>query len=275
VVNVNPVVDTATGARLMDNAFTAAGTELGNPTLTAGRFGQIYDYDTNNRSMYDGINFQLKKRMNKRFMFQASYVLSWSRSWGGFPVASYGGSGLAVDLYEQFNSNEFNRTYFDERNRFVGSGIFELPGKIEISPIFQAASGRPYSQLAGIDIDGDGRHALDRVCQGSSLTDFILTPGCTMIQPNTLTGKPFVEMDLRTTKYFKFGDREKLSIFAEFYNLFNRANFCNSYEEDVSTSTFNTPRAFCSGPSNAGALSGFSAAAIPSLHTELGLRFEF
>jgi len=28
-------------------------------------------------------------------------------------------------------------------------------------------------------------------------------------------------------------------------------------------------------PSNAGALSGFSAAAIPSLHTELGLRFEF
>jgi len=292
VVNANPMISTtcdpafggnasnpeclgSTSTRLMDLSFHDAGIALGNPTLDAGRFAQIYDYNTNNRSMYDGIDFQLKKRMNKRFMFQASYVMSWSRSWGGFPVASYGGSGLAVDLYQQFQPNEFNRTYFDERNRFVGSGIFELPGKIEISPIFQAASGRPYSELAGVDIDGDGRHALDRVCEGSTLTDFILTPGCTMIKPNTLTGKPFIELDTRVTKYFKFGERDKLSIFAEFYNLFNRANFCNSYEEDVSTTTFNTPRAFCSGPSNAGALSGYSAAAVPSLHTELGLRFEF
>jgi hypothetical protein len=98
-----------------------------------------------------------------------------------------------------------------------------------------------------------------------------------MIAPNTLTGKPFIEMDLRTTKYFKFGERAKLSIFAEFYNLLNRSNFCNSYEEDVNVSTYNTPRAFCSGPSNAanGGVSGYSAAAVPSLHAELGLRFEF
>ena len=292
VVNANPMIATtcdpafggnssnpnclgSTTTRLMDLAFHDAGTALSNPTLDAGRFAQIYDYNTNNRSMYDGINFQMKKRMSKRFMFQASYVLSWSRSWGGFPVASYGGSGLAVDLFEQFNQNEFNRTYFDERSRFVASGIVELPGKIQISPIFQAASGRPYSELAGIDIDGDGRSTLDRVCQGSTLTSFVLTPGCTMIKPSTLTGKPFVEMDLRATKYFRFGERSKLSVFAEFYNLFNRANFCNSYEEDVSTTTFNTPRAFCQGPSNNGGLSGYSAAAVPSLHTELGMRFEF
>ena len=277
VLNVNPVIDTATGERLMDAAFTAAGTTLNNPTLTAGRFAQIYDYGTNNRSMYDGVNFQLKKRMSKHFMFQASYVLSWSRSWGGFPVASYGGSGLAVTTYQQFQPNEFARTNFDERGRFTGSGVFDLPGKIEIAPIFQAASGRPYSELAGTDIDGDGRHILDRVCVGSTENDPIVTPGCTMIKPNTLTGKPFIELDLRTTKYFRFGERMKLSVFAEFYNLLNRANFCNSYEEDVNVSTYNTPRAFCSGPSNAafGGVSGYSAAAIPSLHTELGMRFEF
>jgi len=294
VLNVNPTISAicdptfggnsadprclgATDARLMDLAFHDAGKALGNATLDAGRFAQIYDYGTNNRSMYDGINFQLKKRMSKRFMFQASYVLSWSRSWGGFPVASYGGSGLAVNPAQQFQPNEFARTNFDERNRFVGSGVFELPGKIEISPIFQAASGRPYSELAGADIDGDGRHILDRVCVSSTVADPITTPGCAMIKPNTLTGKPFIEMDMRATKYFRFGDREKLSVFAEFYNLFNRANFCNSYEEDVNVSTFNTPRAFCSGPSNAafGGVSGYSAAAVPSLHTELGMRFEF
>ena len=275
VLNVNPVINTATGERLMDTAFTAAGVALGNPTLTAGRFAQIYDYGTNNRSMYDGINFQLRRRMDKRFTFQASYVLSWSRAWGGFPVASYLGSGAAVTPQQQFQPNEFARTDFDERSRFVFSGVFALPAGFELSPIFQAASGRPYSEIAGIDIDGDGRHFLDRVCQGSTVTDPILTPGCTMIKPNTLTGKPYIQMDMRASKHFKFGERAKLSVFAEFYNLFNRANFCNSYEEDVSVSTYNTPRAFCSGPSNAGALSGYSAAAVPSLHTELGLRFEF
>jgi hypothetical protein len=38
------------------------------------------------------------------------------------------------------------------------------------------------------------------------------------------------------SKYFKFGQRKRLSVFAEFYNLFNRANFCDS-EEDVNAST--------------------------------------
>lgn len=273
VLNVNPLIPS--GARLMDNAFTAAGIALGNPTLTASRFAQIYDYNTNNRSMYDGINFQLKKRMSKRFTFQGSYVLSWSRSWGGFPVASYGGSGLAVPFTEQFNANEFNRTYFDERNRVVLSGVFDLPAGLQIAPIFQAASGRPYSELAGVDIDGDGRHVLDRVCVGSTVSSWTTTPGCTMIKPNTLTGKPFVQMDLRASKYFKLGERARLGALVEFYNLFNRANFCDSYEEDVQATTFNTPRAFCQGPVNNGAPSGASTATVQSLHTELGLRFEF
>ena len=93
----------------------------------AGRFAQIYDYSTNNRSFYDGINIQLRKRLSQRFMFQASDVISWSRAWGGFPVASYGGSGLAVTPQQQFRPNEFNYTNFDERNRFVFSGVFHLP----------------------------------------------------------------------------------------------------------------------------------------------------
>ena len=110
-------------------------------------------------------------------MFQASDVISWSRSWGGFPVASYGGSGLAVTPEQQFQPNEFNYTNFDERNRFVASGVFNLPWGFQLSPIFTAAvSARPYSFLAGTDIDGDGRVVIDRVCVGSTLTDPITTP---------------------------------------------------------------------------------------------------
>ena len=265
------------GTRLMDLAFQTAGTALGDPTLTAGRFAQIYDYNTSNRSMYDGVNIQLRKRLSPRSMFQISDTISYSRSWGGFPTASYGGSGLAVTHQQQFNADEFARTNFDERNRLVFSGIFEVPGGFQISPILQASSARPYSFLAESDIDGDGRKINDRVCVGSTIAAPILTPGCTMLKPNTFTGKAFIQMNLRAAKHFKITEHSRVSVWAEFFNLFNRANFCNSYEEDVGEATFRTPRAFCAGPSNAafGGVSGSTAFAVPSLHTQMGLKLEF
>lgn len=281
----NPRCVNGTGTRLMDYVFATTGVPcVGDPINCpggvggAGRFNKIYDYSTNNRSMYDGVNIQLRRRMSHHITFQVSDVISSSRSWGGFPVASYGGSGLAITPEQQFAPNEFARTNFDERNRFVFSGVFQLPYGIGLEPIFQAASARPYSFLAGTDLNGDGRVVLDRVCQGSTIANPITDPGCTMIKPNTLTGKAYVEMDLGVDKTFKLGERAKLAINWQFYNLFNRANFCNSYEQSVSAGpTFNTPQSYCNGPSNAafGGLSGYGAAAVPSFRNQFGFRFEF
>ncbi len=258
-----------TDTRLMDYAFQQTG-------LGAGRFAQIYEYSTNNRSFYDGINIQLRKRMNKRFMFQASDVISWSRAWGGFPVASYGGSGLAVTPQQQFAPNEFNYTNFDERNRFVFSGVFNLPAGFSISPIFTAASARPYSFLEGQDTNGDGRSVLDRVCAGSTIASPVVGFNCTMIKPNTLRGIPYVDLNARVDKAFNFGERYQLLLYWEFYNIFNRANFCNSYEESVAAgASFNTPQSYCNGPSNGGTVSGFGAAAIASFSNQFGFRFNF
>ena len=272
------------GTRLLSAVFLDT-PAIGDP----GRLAQIYQYSTNNRSMYDGINFQLRKRMSHHVMFQASYVLSWSRAWGGFPVASYGGSGLAVTPEQQFQPNEFNRTNFNETHRFVFSGIFELPHGFQISPLFQASSARPYSFLTGSDVEGDGRVPLDRVCAGSTLTAPIFpfidaggvphNYGCTMIKPNTLDGKAYIQMDVRLAKVFNLGERAKINLYWEFFNLFNRANFCNSFEESVSAGpgVFNTPQSLCGGPSNAafGGVQGFSSPAVPSLHSQFGFRFEF
>jgi len=269
----NPVCVNGADTRLMDYAFALTGTGVG-------RFNKIYDYSTNNRSFYDGINIQLRKRFSSHVQFQASDVISWSRSWGGFPVASYGGSGLAIDPAFQFLPSEFGPTNFDERNRFVFSGVFTLPAGFRLSPVFTAATARPYSFIAGNDIDGDGRSALDRVCVGSTLASPINnTHGCTVVQPNTLRGKPYVVMNLRADKSFKFGERAELLLYWEFYDLFNRANFCNSYEENSSAGpgSFNTPKSYCNGPFNSAyaGLSGFQAAAVPSLSSQFGFRFNF
>ena len=266
----NPRCVNGIGTRLMDYAFEQTG-------VGAGRFNKLYDYSTNNRSFYDGINLQIRKRMSKNFMFQANDVISWSRSWGGFPVASYGGSGLAITPQAQFLPNEFGYTNFDERNRFVVSGIVNLKWQFQLAPIFTAASARPYSFIAGSDLNGDGRQAIDRVCVGSTLANPITTPGCTFVQPNTLRGIPLVQMNLRIAKTFTIHENMQLWLYWEFYNLFNRSNFCNSYEESSAASNFNTPQSYCNGPSNAAyaGVSGFGAAATPSLTSQFGFRFSF
>src|SRR6185503_1711884 len=44
----------------------------------------------------------------------------------------------------------------DQRHRFVFSGLYQFPARIQLSAIVTAASGRPFTALAGADLNGDG-----------------------------------------------------------------------------------------------------------------------
>lgn len=264
--------------RLLDAAFQAAG-------IGAGRLGQLRTVMTNNRSLYDGINFVVRKRMTHRVMFQGSYVLSWSRSWGGVPIASYGGSFLTMDPRFQFRPENFGYTDFDERHRFVFSGVFDLPHGFEVAPIFQASSARPIDPFAGSDIDGDGRVYMDRVCSFNAAdpTASVTTPGCKMLKPNSLRGFPFVQMDLSLAKRFKLSERASARAFWEFHNLFNRFNKCNAVQNDTSSGTFGQPlQGPISGPycSVEGGVFGtggstFGPGFSTPFRSQFGVRFEF
>jgi len=268
VQNINPKING--GARLLAPAFVAAG-------LGAGRLGQINMIGSTNRSRYDGMTLVLKRRFSKRMMYQVSYTLSQSLSWGGQPTSSYGGNGIAIAPADQFKLGEFGPTVFDERHRFVFSGVFDLPFGVELSPILQLASARPYPFLAGSDLNGDGRSNNDRVCVGSTLSAPIITPGCTWVPINTLRGGIFpgggsapgrlFETDLRVTKTFTFKERYKAIGYVEFYNLFNTENFGNNFQANASASNFAQPVGFL-GRGGYG-----NTAMVPSFTTQLGVRF--
>jgi hypothetical protein len=229
--------------RFLDRAFVDAG-------LGAGRLEQINMFTTTNRSMFDSWTTTLQGRV-RRMLFKASYVLSSSRSWGGQPTASYSGNGVAITPEQQFRPEEFGPTRIDERHRFVGSGVFDLPLGIQLSPIVQLASSRPYSINTGFDVDGDGRTTVDRVCEGVDLAAVFAArgnatalqalnhPGCTQIKVNStregfivddngqIIGKRsgrFLNVDLRAAKVFSIGERIRLKPYAELYNLFNTEN---------------------------------------------------
>jgi hypothetical protein len=249
-------------SRYFDLAFVQAG-------LPANRLEQINMIGTTNRSLYDSWTTTLRGR-RRNMTFSLSYVLSNSRSWGGQPVASYTGNGIATTPENQFRENEFGPTRFDERHRIVASGVFDLPYGFQLAPVLQLASARPYSPTTGVDIDGDGLATNDRLCEGVdplsvlqavlsrpagvTPTDVVrsLNPrGCTQARVNSMRGGfivrsdgtieersgRFFNFDLRVGKNFTFGERYRLSTYVDFYNLFNTENLAFSNRFGLSPAT--------------------------------------
>lgn len=229
-------------SRYFDEAFVRAG-------LPANRLEQINLFTTTNRSRFDSWTTTLRGRLGASTV-TASYVLASSKSWGGQPTASYSGNGIAIDPELQFKEGEFGPTRLDERHRVVLSGVFDLRWGFQLAPVLQVASSRPYSLNTGFDIDGDGLATLDRLCSGADLAAIFaargnttalrtLNPrGCQQLQVNTQRGgfvvNPdgsieeksgrYLNVDLRVTKAFRFGARNRIKLYADFYNLFDTEN---------------------------------------------------
>lgn len=255
----SPLCVRGVNSRLLDRAFVDAGF----PINAAGqaRVEQINMIGTTNRSLFDSWTTTFKWRTRKH-LFSGSYILASSRSWGGQPVASYTGNGIATTPDNQFKPEEFGPTRLDERHRVVLSGVFDMPWGFQLSPIMQLASSRPYSPTTGLDIDGDGLATNDRLCQGADLQAVFaargnstairaLNPrGCTQARVNSLrsgfivdasgireASNRFFNVDVRVNRAFSFGERFKLNTYADIYNVFNVENLALANRFHLSPAT--------------------------------------
>ena len=276
--------------RLLDPAFQAAG-------LGLNRLSQINMFSTNNRSMFDSWTTTFKYRKSN-VMFNASYVLASSRAWGGQPTASYSGNGIAIAPENQFAEGEFGPTRIDERHRIVLSGVIGLPWGFQLSPILQYGSPRPFSANTGFDIDGDGLFTIDRLCEGvdpraafaarGNLAQLqALNPlGCRQAPVNSLrsgfvyNGTDFEErshrffnVDLRVSKIFRFGERFRLSLNADLFNLFNTENLAFGSNARLGLSVANNAQTFLQPTSLYGP--GFGPPIGRPFTAQFGARFTF
>ena len=229
--------------RYFDAAFVRAG-------LGAGRLGQINMIGSTNESKFDSWTTTVRGRM-PRALVSMSYVLSNSRAWGGQPVASYSGNGIAISPDDQFREGEWGPTRTDERHRIVASGVIDLPMGFQVAPILQWASARPYTPFTGFDINGDGQtNIVDRLCATTSLDAVFAARGdlnaVRALNPNGCARAPvnsqrtgrvvnadgsveersgrFFNTDLRISKGFSLGSRTVVKVYTDLFNLFNTEN---------------------------------------------------
>src|SRR6185437_2848115 len=119
--------------RPLDSAFAATGL----PQLVS-----VRDEQSIGRSHYDGMNLSYRQRMTHRVQFEANYTLA--------RAYSYDGGGGSFRNYPRlafapFASYEFGPSPNDERNHVTISGTGDLPFGLQLSPILQFGSARPYN----------------------------------------------------------------------------------------------------------------------------------
>jgi hypothetical protein len=217
---------------VFDAALAGANT-LRRPGLLS-PFGEVDAQLSDGNSSYNALNLELKRRLANNFQFLASYT--WSHSIDE-------SSDLQTLLKPQDNRNfraERANSLFDQRHRFVFSGALYSPAgwrrsssraqrflaDFTIAPIVEISSGRPFNILTGTDSNGDLQSSTDRPGVAADGTLFIPTTAFTngSLGRNLGVTHSYASVDLRLMRTIRLGERLRLDVIAEGFNLFNRFN---------------------------------------------------
>src|SRR5262249_32888433 len=172
-----------------------------------------------------------------------NYTLAWARGMGGSTDFTTQGGHIGPEIQDTMGGNiwadsEWGPTNVDERHRLTIAGVVPLSGGFDVAPSFTVASARPYTQFSAPNPNGAG------ATQALYLRDANGNP----LGPNNARGKALINMNARVTKQIVLAESRQLSLFAEFYNMLNRANFGNSYGGNAfAPTTYNQPTGYLGG----------------------------
>ena len=203
-------------------------------------WGQVTYSDSTGRRSYVAMPMSVTRRFQKNMQTGASYTLMLkyndTRNIGGMPNNQFDRDG------EWARSTEF------QRHTLRVYAIYQLPFGVSVSPVYFYGSGNYFD--TNIAAAPYGKPGTNRLNLGAPIAvpdamrdrydgDPVVCTGC-VIPRNALRGTPLHRVDLRLSKDVTIG-RAKVSLMAEVFNLFDRANF-GDFNPTVGSATFGTPR---------------------------------
>ena len=231
-------------------------------------FARISLFESTANSRYNGLAVELKRRFARGFQFIAAYTFSSAKDNKPDQTMVVVGTDDVKGLQNNLDINaDWGRSDLDIKHRFVFSPVYEI-GRVNNDNIFLRGllsnwtfsgivtlqSGFAYSANITGDANNDQNSATDRV------------PGTAR---NGFTTPNIYIFDARVTKYFRFGERAKLSLIGEAFNLFNRSNIAT-----VNTGQFVFAGGTLSPPSPAAAFGG-ARTFLGERQMQLAAKFSF
>lgn len=276
-------IDPSTGDVALIRPLSTAFANAGQPVLHS-----VRNDESINRGRYDGFNLSYRQRMSHHFSLVANYTLAWASGYDAARIATFFRN-YARDGRKPLAPYEWGPTQNDERHHITLAGLVQLPKGFEFAPILQFGTARPYDLTNSTPTlnQGGGTYAA-AVVPKSDPTNYLayagndtgaricyyITGDCTIAKYDPLRGDAFFELDAKLAKNFKLGERMKLQIIAQAFNLTNRANYGNNFDGSIGDSA-----AAGATPATFGHPVGFinpNATFIPrSIWGELGVHFTF
>jgi len=202
---------------------TAQGQTRSAAAANAGRPLWIYDasigvtpkYDVVDTTVNDGIAWYdaLEVNLNHKFShhLQALASYTWSHA---LDTVDPDATGQSPNDPAVTGLQEKGNALFDQRQRFVLSGLYTAPFQISFGGVATLASGLAYNIVTGSTNGGNNRQETDR-----PVVDGVV------IARNTGRGTPIYSVDPFVERPFALGEHMSLRLRAEAFNLFNHANF--------------------------------------------------
>jgi hypothetical protein len=272
----------AANAGLIPNFYldpTRPNSSIANDNFRSNAFG----------SNYNALEVSVRKSFSKGLQFQSSYT--WSKSLDTISDAfnSKGGGNPTDNMNVRL---DYGPSDFDVRHIWVSDFSYDLPffkanrwlGGWSTNSIIRMQTGSPFSPYSTTDLNRDG-YQTDRIntvgvapsstVSSQSAADGYLNradwaiPSCPMsvndglwcnagLGRNYLHGPGLFNVDFGIVKKFKVTEGTSFSFMANFFNIFNRANFANPVS-NLSDANFGKSLATATNPRE----------------TQLALRFDF
>ncbi len=221
-------------------------------------FGSMRLRIADGESWYKGLIVGASRRFSQGLALQASYTLGKSKDLGSQAVGSGDFDNTFQPAYWEIPELNKGLSDFDIRHNFVFNYTWELPfgkdltgaaGAIaygwQLSGILTLHSGVPFSPVLGFDrarafprSGGAGqRPNLVSGCSANPVlggTEQYFDVNCFALpeagylgdlERNTIIGPGYVTWDMAVYKNFRFGERSRLQVRIEGFNILNRANF--------------------------------------------------
>ena len=183
------------------------------------QLGAIDEFQSAASSYYNGATLSLNRRVARGTYLRLSYTYARAIDDGQDALVA----GQPATVQNSYNpSAERGPSVTDQRQRVVAAisaephpfhREHEIMGRLfndwKLSSVVNYGSGRPFNATVAGDPNQDGNDLNDRL------------PGYSR---NAFTGPDYATVDARLTRTIRFGERYKLNLIAESFNLLNRDN---------------------------------------------------
>jgi Carboxypeptidase regulatory-like domain/TonB dependent receptor len=221
-------------------------------------FNSVDTQQSSGSSSYNALTVNVQKTFSRHFQLLSSYTWSHSIDDSTDLQSTLEPADSRFPFYEKANSDN------DQRHRWVTSGVFQsapyssgmgfmssLLSNFTLAPLVEVSSGRPFNVITGEDTRLDlGASQIRPSIGGPTSSPYIpgytfslattcltdagqpysvagITPplGCTgNLGRNKFTMPMFFQFDMRVSKGINFGERYRLDLIADAFNLFNHTN---------------------------------------------------